>query len=33
MGMIENEYRLPLCEMSEENLVRLKKTLISSKLI
>jgi 4-hydroxy-tetrahydrodipicolinate synthase len=33
MGMIENEYRLPLCEMSEENLIRLKKTLISSKLI
>jgi 4-hydroxy-tetrahydrodipicolinate synthase len=33
MGMIENEYRLPLCEMSDANLIRLKKTLTSSKLI
>jgi 4-hydroxy-tetrahydrodipicolinate synthase len=33
MGMIEDEYRLPLCEMNETNLVRLKKTLTASKLI
>jgi 4-hydroxy-tetrahydrodipicolinate synthase len=33
MGMIESEYRLPLCEMNETNLVRFKKTLIASKLI
>jgi 4-hydroxy-tetrahydrodipicolinate synthase len=33
MGMIENEYRLPLCEISEANLVRLQKTLTASKLI
>jgi hypothetical protein len=33
MGMIESEYRLPLCEMNEANLIRLKKTLTASKLI
>ena len=33
MGMIENEYRLPLCEMSDANLDRLKKTLTAAKLI
>ena len=33
MGMIESEYRLPLCEMNEVNLIRLKKTLTASKLI
>jgi 4-hydroxy-tetrahydrodipicolinate synthase len=33
MGMIENEYRLPLCEMSDANLDRLKKTLAAAKVI
>jgi 4-hydroxy-tetrahydrodipicolinate synthase len=33
MGMIECEYRLPICEMNDTNLIRLKKTLSASKLI
>jgi 4-hydroxy-tetrahydrodipicolinate synthase len=33
MGMIESEYRLPLCELNEVNLIRLKKTLTACKLI
>jgi 4-hydroxy-tetrahydrodipicolinate synthase len=33
MKMIESEYRLPLCEMSDANLDRLNKTLASAKLI
>ncbi|MBV8815522.1 MAG: 4-hydroxy-tetrahydrodipicolinate synthase [Verrucomicrobia bacterium] len=33
MGLIQAEYRLPLCEMSSTNLDRLKKTLAAAKLI
>jgi len=33
MGMIEAEYRLPLCEMQPANLDRLKRTLAAAKLI
>jgi 4-hydroxy-tetrahydrodipicolinate synthase len=33
MGMIEPEIRLPLCEMSKDNLSKLKKTLKKYKLI
>ena len=33
MGMIEAEYRLPLCEMRPANLDRLKRTLAAAKLI
>ena len=33
MGMIQCEYRSPLCEMSDANLDRLKKTLTAAKLI
>ncbi len=33
MGMIEAEYRLPLCEMRPGNLDRLKRTLAAAKLI
>lgn len=33
MGMIKNEVRLPLCEMAENNLAKLKKVLLKYKLI
>lgn len=33
MGMIKNEFRLPLCEMSENNVTKLKKMLSDYKLI
>jgi len=33
MGMIKNEFRLPLCEISENNLVKIKKIMTEYKLI
>lgn len=33
MGMIKNEFRLPLCEISDNNLTKLKKILLDYKLI